>query len=72
MSWNEIMDELIVSFNVDYENLRVLAGMLKACPECSVKRADVIEELDALAGMMIEIMARLRAMKAGEGAGDDE
>lgn len=67
MSWNEIMDELVLSFFVDYQNLNTLAAMMKACPDCSVKRADKIGELEALAGMMIDIMARLRAMRLEEG-----
>ena len=70
--WNDLLDMLILEIHEDYRDVDLLAATLRACPECREKRADVIAELDAAAGMMVDAMARLRGLKKEETAGNAE
>lgn len=65
MSYNETVELLLLeadNLRRDMEAVRVLLG---TCPVCSVKRAGTVKALAALSGTIIDVMARLRALREG-------
>ena len=66
MNWETIIGGMIERVGDERDVLGILAAMLEACPECSVKRKDEIETLYDLAGKLADVVVALVALK-GDG-----
>lgn len=63
---SEALDMLILEAHVVYADMKAMQRLLEACPSCSVKHADTVAGLGEISGTMVEVMARLRALKVKE------
>ena len=63
MKLNEVLDLLAMEANRLMEEIRAVALLLDACPNCRVKHAGAVKGLQAQAEAVMDVMVALRGLK---------